>query len=78
MGNGGNTFSLRYEMKRSGFEGAIRQLLDDGIVYGGDSARALVAGLSIAGIESVDRPEFAEEIINEGLGLCSFSLCCLM
>lgn len=69
---GGNTFSLRYEMKRSGFDRIIRQLVDRGVVYGGDSAGALVAGLSIAGIESADRPEFAEEIIEDGLGLVPF------
>lgn len=69
---GGNTFSLRYEMKRSGFDKIIRPLVDGGVVYGGDSAGALVAGLSIAGIESADRPEFAEEIIEDGLGLVPF------
>lgn len=69
---GGNTFSLRYEMKRSGFETIIRQLVDEGIVYGGDSAGALVVGLSIAGIESADRPEFAEEVVEDGLKLIPF------
>lgn len=71
---GGNTFNLRYEMRRSGFERVIRELLDKGIVYGGDSAGALVAGISIAGIESADRPQFAEEIITEGLNLVPFFL----
>jgi dipeptidase E len=69
---GGNTFNLRYEMKRSGFEKIIRELLDERIVYGGDSAGALVAGISIAGIESADKPQFAEEVINEGLNLVPF------
>jgi len=69
---GGNTFNLRYEMKRSGFEKIIRELLNEGIVYGGDSAGALVAGISIAGIESADKPQFAEEVINEGLNLIPF------
>lgn len=41
---GGNTFTLRFEMRRSGFEGIIRELLSRGTVYGGDSAGALVAG----------------------------------
>ncbi len=69
---GGNTFNLRYEMKRSGFEKIIRELLDQGIVYGGDSAGALVAGISIAGIESADKPQFAEEVVDEGLNLIPF------
>ena len=33
---GGNTFCLRYEMKRSGFEGCIRELLTEGKVAGLD------------------------------------------
>lgn len=69
---GGNTFCLRYEMRRSGFEHSIRELLEMGIVYGGDSAGALVAGVSIAGIESADIPDFAEQIITEGLGLVPY------
>ncbi len=69
---GGNTFVLRYEMKQSGFEEIIQQLLDKGIVYGGDSAGALVAGKSIAGIEDADEPQFAREIVKEGLNLVPF------
>jgi len=69
---GGNTFCLRYEMRRSGFDSVIKDLLEDGKVYGGDSAGALVAGLAINGIESADIPEFSEEVINEGLSLVPF------
>jgi dipeptidase E len=71
---GGNTFILRYEMKRSGFDKIIRQLLDQGIVYGGDSAGALVVGLSLASIESADEPAFAEEVIEDGIGLIPFHI----
>lgn len=71
---GGNTFNLRYEMKRSGFDTIILELLDEGVVYGGDSAGALVAGISITGIESADMPQFAEEVINDGLNLTPFFL----
>ena len=67
-GLGGNTFILLYEMLRSGFDKVIIDLLKQGVVYGGESAGALVAGLSIAGIESADDPEFAVEVITEGLG----------
>jgi len=66
---GGNTYMLRYQMKRSGFETIIRDLLDSGIVYGGDSAGALAAGISIAGVELADDPRFAEELVNDGLSL---------
>lgn len=69
---GGNTYMLRYEMRRSGFDTIIRDLLDTGVVYGGDSAGALVMGPSIAGVELADEPAFAEEVIKEGLGLVPF------
>jgi dipeptidase E len=69
---GGNTFCLRYEMKLSGFDEVITQLLEQGVVYGGDSAGALVAGLSIGGIESADIPEYAPEVIEDGLKLVPF------
>lgn len=66
---GGNTFCLRQEMKRSGFDDIILNLLDIGVVYGGDSAGAVAVGTSLRGIESVDIPDFTEEVIYEGLGL---------
>ncbi len=71
-GLGGNTFILRYEMRRSGFDKVIVDLLKQGVVYGGESAGALVAGLSIAGIEAADDPEFAVQVINEGLGFVPY------
>lgn len=69
---GGNTYMLRYEMQRSGFDQIITGLLGAGIVYGGDSAGALVAGQSIAGVESADEPEFAEKYIPDGLKLIPY------
>jgi dipeptidase E len=69
---GGNTYMLRYEMQRSGFDQIIKELLETGVVYGGDSAGALVAGQSIAGVESADEPEFAEEYIADGLNLIPY------
>ncbi|MGH9856626.1 MAG: Type 1 glutamine amidotransferase-like domain-containing protein [Acidobacteriota bacterium] len=68
-GNGGNTFILIYEMKRSGFDKVIRQLLDEGKVYGGESAGAIVAGTSLRGIEWADDPSLAKEVIWDGLTL---------
>ncbi len=69
---GGNTYCLRYEMRRSGFDAIIRELVEGGIVYGGDSAGALAAGLSIAGIESADNPAFAPAVVEEGLNLVPY------
>ena len=70
---GGNTFCLRYEMHRSGFDTAIVSLLKNDKVYAGDSAGAIVAGPKIGGlgIEVVDEPRFAKKVISKGLCLIS-------
>lgn len=66
---GGNTFCLRYEAHRSGFDSAIRALLARGTVYIGESAGAVMAGTSLRGIELADEPAFAESVLWDGLGL---------
>ncbi len=66
--SGGNTFCLRYQMKRSGFDAIITELLETNIVYVGESAGACVLAPTLRGIESADQPEYAESIIWEGLG----------
>ena len=66
---GGNTFCLRYEMKRSGFDKIIIALVKNGLVFCGDSAGAIVAGPTLRGSESADNPEFAKEIVWDGLNL---------
>lgn len=71
---GGNTFCLRQEMRLSGFDDIIAALLEKGVVYGGDSAGAVAAGTSLRGIESADIPEFAEEVIYDGLRLVPYVL----
>lgn len=66
--SGGNTFCLRYEMQRSGFDDIVNELLEH-VVYAGESAGAVVAGTSLKGIEAADIPEFAEAVIEDGLSL---------
>ena len=66
---GGNTFNLRFEMERSGFDRIIRELVEGGLVYGGDSAGAIIAGPTLQGVELADEPEFAEKHIETGLGI---------
>jgi len=66
---GGNTFCLRYEMQKSGFDQIIKNLLEQGLVYGGESAGAIVIGPSLKGVEYGDEPEFAEKQIYDGLGV---------
>lgn len=70
--SGGNTFCLRHEMRRSGFDEAIGTLLDEGIVYAGESAGAVAAGSSLKGIDIADNPEFAESVVYDGLALIPY------
>lgn len=66
---GGNTLLLREEMQRSGFDLIVKDVILHGVVYVGESAGAIVAGLSLDGSEIADDPELADETITEGLGL---------
>lgn len=67
---GGNTHYVRYAMAKSGFDNFINELLENGLVYAGESAGAMVVAPNIELSEStseelVDVPE----IIEKGLGL---------
>ncbi len=55
---GGNAFMLRYAMRRSGADEAIRDLLRrDAIVYAGYSAGPCVLAPSLRGLELCDDPD---------------------
>lgn len=72
---GGNSFVLRRAMKQSGFDTAIKPLVEhEEIVYAGFSAGSCVAATNLHGIELVDDPDSVPEhydnkTIWEGLGL---------
>lgn len=67
-------------MKASGFDAAIRPLLEAGcMVYGGYSAGIIAATPTLRGTEFVDRPElvpenYPTELVWEGMGLVEYSL----
>jgi dipeptidase E len=65
----GNTFYLNFHMHQSGFSEVIKDLLESGLVYGGESAGAVVAGVTLHGVERVDDPKESPETIWEGLAL---------
>jgi dipeptidase E len=65
----GNTFYLNFHLHKSGFAEIIKELVTGGLVYGGESAGAVVAGRTIHGAEKVDDPKEAPEVIWQGLGL---------
>jgi len=66
---GGNTFYLLHHIRTSGFDNIIQEYVNNGGLYAGASAGALVAGVDIGPISSMDEPEAAPDLIStEGLG----------
>jgi dipeptidase E len=77
---GGNAFLLRRAMRESGFDALARDLLGEGLIYGGWSAGACVAGTSLRPIGLMDDPDVTaagygpSEPVWEGLGLVPFTI----
>jgi dipeptidase E len=71
---GGNTFHLNYYAQKSGFGDVIKNLLLEGLVYGGESAGAILVGSTLHGIEYLDDPKLAPEILWNGIGLLDYGL----
>ncbi|MFZ4632225.1 MAG: Type 1 glutamine amidotransferase-like domain-containing protein [Patescibacteria group bacterium] len=66
---GGNVFYLRWIFKESGLDAVIAKLLNEGTIYGGGSAGAIIAGPSLKKFELVDDINKSPEIVNTGLSL---------
>jgi dipeptidase E len=71
---GGNTFLINELVHSSGLALFIKPLLEQGVVYGGESAGAVIAGTSLHGIELLDNPSDASKTIWNGLNLIDFGL----
>lgn len=70
--SGGNVFYLRYLFEKSGLSVLLADLLVNGLVYAGDSAGAAVLGPDMHGLDLLDDPREAPELLYRGLGLTSF------
>lgn len=66
---GGNVFYLRWILKDVGADVIIKKLVQGGVVYGGGSAGAVVAGPTLRYFEEADDPDQAPELMTKGLGL---------
>lgn len=71
---GGNTFYLNYYAQKSGFSEVLKPLLDEGLVYGGESAGAALVGSTLHGIEHLDDPKLAPKVSWDGIGLLDYGL----
>ncbi|QQS21632.1 Type 1 glutamine amidotransferase-like domain-containing protein [Candidatus Saccharibacteria bacterium] len=69
---GGNVFYLRWLSEEVGLKEIINTLLNEGIVYGGDSAGAILVCPTIGEFASADDPEKAPKRFNDGLHIVDF------
>ena len=65
---GGNTYSLRWAIEQSSGKDVLKQALESGVIYGGDSAGAIIAGPTLKHFEKADDPTQAPEALYDGLG----------
>ncbi len=66
---GGNTFFLLKQVRETGFDNMLTEYVNDGGLYAGASAGALIAGTDIGAISSLDEPEKVQGLKStEGLG----------
>lgn len=70
--NGGNTFCLRWAVEQSNCIKALNKALNAGVVYGGDSAGAIITGPTLKYFDMADNPSAVREIIYEGLNFVDF------
>jgi len=66
---GGNTYYLRWLLAETHADEIIIELVTNGVVYGGSSAGAIVAGPTLKYFETADDPAKAPDVIFEGLRL---------
>jgi dipeptidase E len=77
---GGNTFVLRRALKYSGADTLITERVRNGtLLYGGESAGAIIATPTLKGVEFGDDPYiipagYADEEVWDGLGLVPFCI----
>ena len=67
---GGNTYYLLNEVKKSGFDSVIKQLLETGIVYIGSSAGSCIMCPTVDHARLIEHPELVTELTDyTALGL---------
>ncbi len=66
---GGNTFYLRELMKKTRLDEIVIAFMKEGLVYGGASAGAIIAGPTLDHVDLVDDPSLANVVYRDGLRL---------
>jgi len=66
--NGGNTYCLRWALAESKSEKILKRALESGVIYGGDSAGAILVGPTLKYYDTADDPKLAPRALYDGLG----------
>lgn len=66
---GGNTFYVRWLLRTTEADKIVTALVEDGKIYGGGSAGAVVAGPTLHFFEAADDPNDAPAVFHDGLHL---------
>ncbi|MEP7204893.1 MAG: Type 1 glutamine amidotransferase-like domain-containing protein [Candidatus Saccharibacteria bacterium] len=66
---GGNTYYLNWTIHQAGLDAIILKHCRNGLVYGGESAGAIVAGPTLKHFETLDNPEDAPMVLLDGMKL---------
>ncbi|MGM0110808.1 Type 1 glutamine amidotransferase-like domain-containing protein [Enterococcus sp. DIV0187] len=70
---GGNSFYLMQELKKSGADAIIKEEIENGKLYIGESAGAIILSNSISYIEKMDTPDKGPDLnSHNGLGIVEF------
>lgn len=69
---GGNVFYLRKLIKKVQFENILINAIKNGLVYGGDSAGALIISPTLKYLDAVDDISQISEVIYDGLNVIDF------
>ncbi len=69
---GGNVFYLRWLMYKINFEQILKHAIEKGLVYGGDSAGAVILGPTLKYSDAIDDVSQVEKVIYDGLNIIDF------
>lgn len=73
--NGGNTFYLLQQSRKSGFDGFVKKHLEAGKIFIGSSAGSIIVGPSISHLETLDNISKAPELTDlNGFGLIDITV----
>lgn len=71
--NGGNSFYLLSQIRKSGFDRLVKKQLEKGVIYFGSSAGSIVASPNIEITKKLESQLYADELKTfEGMGLVDF------